>query len=49
MQLAGPYKFNEKGENVNGVPAVAQWQNGKPVCVYPEEYALHEYKNPSDF
>lgn len=49
MQLAGPYKFNEKGENVNGVPAVAQWQNGKPVCVYPKEYALHDYKNPADF
>ena len=49
MQLVGNYKFNEKGENVNGVPAVTQWQYGKPVCVYPVEYSLNEYMDPSEF
>lgn len=49
MQLGGPYKFNEKGENVNGVPAVSQWQYGKPVCIFPAEYAGAQYINPADF
>lgn len=49
MQLGGPYKFNEKGENVNGVPAVSQWQYGKPVCIFPAEYAGAKYIAPADF
>ncbi|WRS27949.1 ABC transporter substrate-binding protein [Oscillospiraceae bacterium MB08-C2-2] len=49
MQLSGAYKFNEAGENVNGVPAVTQWQYGKPVCVFPEEFSVNEYINPSEF
>ena len=49
MQLGGPYKFNEKGENVNGIPAVSQWQYGKPVCIFPAEYAGAKYIAPADF
>ncbi len=49
MQLTGVYEFNEKGENINGVPAVSQWQYGKPVAVYPIEYAGSEYIAPDKF
>ena len=49
MQLVGNYKFNSAGENVNGVPAVTQWQHGTPVCVYPQEHAVKEYIDPGDF
>lgn len=49
MQLVGNYKFNEAGENENGVPAVTQWQYGKPVCVYPVEHAVEKYMSPEDF
>ena len=33
-------KFDEKGRHVDAVLAMIQWQNGKPVAIYPQEIAV---------
>ena len=32
-------KFDEKGRRVDAVLAMIQWQNGRPVAIYPQEIA----------
>jgi branched-chain amino acid transport system substrate-binding protein len=32
-------KFDEKGRRVDAVLAIIQWQNGRPVAIYPQEIA----------
>ena len=33
-------KFDDKGRRVDAVLAMIQWQNGKPVAIYPQEIAV---------
>jgi branched-chain amino acid transport system substrate-binding protein len=33
-------KFDDKGRRADAVLAMIQWQNGKPVAIYPEEIAV---------
>jgi branched-chain amino acid transport system substrate-binding protein len=33
-------KFDNKGRRVDAVLAMIQWQNGKPVAIYPQEIAV---------
>ncbi len=33
-------KFDDKGCRVDAVLAMIQWQNGKPIAIYPEEIAV---------
>ncbi len=33
-------KFDDKGRRVDAVLAMIQWQNGRPVAIYPEEIAV---------
>ena len=38
----GRLKFDEKGRRVGAELVVVQWQNGKPVTVFPKEVAAAE-------
>jgi len=45
-QLPGILEFNDACENIHGIAQVSQWQNGKPVCIFPFEYAGATYMEP---
>ena len=47
MTAAQPVKFHEKGWNIANPLGIVQIQNGKPVCVGPEEWAEAEMIYPS--
>jgi branched-chain amino acid transport system substrate-binding protein len=40
LSFPGPIKFDEKGRRQDVPMIFAQWQNGAPVTVYPEDRAL---------
>ena len=46
MTAYGPVRFNEKGQNVAKGMGVVQIQGGKPVVVYPAEFAQAEFVYP---
>jgi len=35
----GYWDFDEKGDNINAIALIVQWQDGRPRTVYPLEYA----------
>jgi branched-chain amino acid transport system substrate-binding protein len=35
-------KFNKQGRRVGAIPVIAQWQDGEPVTVFPEQAATAE-------
>lgn len=37
--VRGPYKVDADGSQVGGVGSMFQWQDGKQVIVWPDEYA----------
>jgi branched-chain amino acid transport system substrate-binding protein len=43
----GPLKWDEKGRRVGAGLVIAQWQNGRPVTVYPEAIASTKVKWPA--
>jgi len=44
--LQGPVKFDEKGQNTQGVLFLFQWQNAKLIPVYPANDALAQPEYP---
>lgn len=48
MICPGPLEFDETGKNINAVAVCHQWQNGVPCAIYPTEYAVTEFINPTD-
>ncbi len=46
MTAYGPVRFNEKGQNIAKGMGVIQIQGGKPVVVYPTEFAQSKFVYP---
>ena len=42
----GGVKFDDKGRRVGGPVVIVQWQDGKPLTVYPIDRALAKAKWP---
>ena len=48
MISPGLLEFDETGANMHARAVCHQWQNGVPCAIYPLEYAVTEYIDPSD-
>ncbi|MDR2655363.1 MAG: ABC transporter substrate-binding protein [Oscillospiraceae bacterium] len=47
MISPGPLEFDENGVNIHARAVCHQWQDGVPCAIYPVEYAVTEFIDPS--
>lgn len=44
----GEVEFDETGKNIKAAAVCHQWQDGVPCAVFPREYAVSDYIDPSE-
>ena len=44
----GELEFDENGKNIKAVAVCHQWQDGVPCAIFPREYAVSDYIDPSE-